>query len=443
MILPQRLRSQMQIYPGQFWLMFFGMFLSTIGTSMIWPFLMIYVSGKLDQPLVAVASLLSIDAVVSLGSAFIAGPIVDRLGRKWVLVISLIGNALVYLMMGQAATFVQFAILMVFRGIFTPLYRVGGDAMLADLVQPEQRTDAYALLRMSNNVGIAIGPAIGGFIASSSYYIAFICAAIGLGSYGLLMAFFARETLPEISKAKTNPRHPFEGYGTVLHDRHFLASTGGFMLAKMCVVPIWVFMSVYVKTNFGIAENQFGLIAATNAVMVIIFQFPITQRTKRYAPLTVMAVGTAIYALATFSISLASGFWGFWLCMVIMTCGEMMLVPTSSSYAANLAPADMRGRYMSIYGLSWGVASGIASPLSGFLNDRIRPASHLVWSLFDGYDGNECLLTLKTQIPRARISGRLMLRGRNSLLVMNILRNTLSNWATNGTFQPLILAQLQ
>ena len=369
---------------------------------MIWPFLMIYVSGKLDQPLVAVASLLTIDAAVSLGSAFVAGPIADRLGRKWVLVVSLIGNALVYLLMGQAATFLHFAILMVFRGMFTPLYRVGGDAMLADLVPPERRVDAFALLRISNNVGIAIGPAIGGFIATSSYFIAFICAAVGLGSYGLLMAVFARETLPESANTTPSSRYPFKGYRIVFTDRHFLSTTGGFMLAKMCVVPIWVFMSVYVKTNFGVAENQFGLIAATNATMVILFQYPMTQRTKRFSPLSVMAVGTAIYALATFCIPLASGFWGFWLCMVVMTSGELMLVPTASSYVANLAPADMRGRYMSIYGLSWGVASGISSPMSGYLNDKLGPQAIWYGASLMGILGMMVFLRLEGNCPNPK-----------------------------------------
>jgi MFS family permease len=373
----EKTKAFLQQYPGQFWLMFFGMLLSTVGTSMIWPFLMIYVSEKLDQPLVAVASLLSFNSFVSLGAAFIAGPITDRFGRKWVLVISLTGNGLVYLLLGQATTLVHFAVLMAFWGLFSPLYRVGGDAMLADLVPPEQRADAFALLRMSNNVGVAVGPAVGGFIASTSYHIAFICAAMGLVSYGLLLTFFARETLPEDAKNKPKPRHPFEGYGAVLTDRRFLTATAGFTLTLMSVIPIWVLLSVYAKTNYNVPESQFGLIATTNAVMVILFQFAVTQRTKRYPPLAVMASAAAIYALATFSVSLANGFWGFWLCIVVMTIGELMLVPTSSTFAANLAPVDMRGRYMSIYGLSWGIASGIASPMGGLLNDLISPQA--IW----------------------------------------------------------------
>jgi len=54
-----------------------------------------------------------------------------------------------------------------------PLYRVGADAMLADIIPTEKRTDAYSLLRMSNNAGVAIGPAIGGLVASTSYSLAF------------------------------------------------------------------------------------------------------------------------------------------------------------------------------------------------------------------------------------------------------------------------------
>ena len=390
----QRLHRILTAYPRQFWLMFFGMFLSTVGASMIWPFLMVYVSEKLDRPLGTVASLLTINAAVSLGAAFIAGPIADRFGRKWVLVVSLLGNALVYLMLGQAVTLAHFAVLMVFWGLFSPLYRVGGDAMLADLVPPDQRADAYALLRMSNNVGVAIGPAIGGFIASSSYFIAFICAAAGLASYGLLLAFFAYETLPAREITDAPVENPFEGYKTVLRDKHFLATTAGFMLAQMCAVSFWVLLGVYTKTNFGIPESQFGLIATTNAVMVIFFQYGITSFTKRFRPLRVMATGTVIYALAAFSVSLGTNFWGFWLSMVVMTVGEMVLVPTTSTYVANLAPVDMRGRYMSIYGLSWGVASGVASPVGGFLNDFIGPKAIWYGAALAGTVGAGLLLRL-------------------------------------------------
>ena len=160
---------------------------------MIWPFLLIYIKGQVNLPLSTITILTTINATSGLISALLAGPITDRLGRKWVLVFSLIGNGLVYLFMSQASTLPAFAILMAFSGIFNPVYRVSSDAMLADLIPPDRRPDAYALLRLSNNAGISLGPSMGGLLTVLSYSVAFYFAAGGLILYGLLLTFLAYE----------------------------------------------------------------------------------------------------------------------------------------------------------------------------------------------------------------------------------------------------------
>ncbi len=367
-----RLKKLIRDYPKQFWLIFVGMLISTIGASMIWPFLMIYVSKKLVIPLTQVATLITINAVTGLVFALLAGPIIDRLGRKWIMVISLVGNGLVYVLMSQAQTYLEFAVAEALLGAFNPLYRVGADAMVADLIPREKRLTAYAILRMSGNTGVAIGPAIGGFVAVQSYTTAFFVAAAGMTFYGILIALRARETLP-VFEDRTQRRTVFEGYGRILQDNAFMRFTLVFTLTSMLASLIWLILPVYTNTQFGIPENRYGFIPTTNALMVVTLQYLVTQVTKRFKPLSVMTVGTAFYAIATGLIALFSGFWGFWFCMVVMTIGELILIPTSNTYTANLAPADMRGRYMSIYGLTHSVASGIAPLLGGFLSDTIAP----------------------------------------------------------------------
>ncbi len=372
-----RYRTQ---YPGQFWLMFFGMLIMTVGASMIWPFLMIIVSSRLRLPLTTAASLMTINAVMGLISSFIAGPIIDRLGRKWVMVFSLLTNGCLYALMIWADSLPAFAVLLGLQGAVNPLFRVGGDAMMADLIPQPQRVEAYSLLRMSNNLGVALGPAIGGFIASRSYTIAFICAALGMATYGLLLLFRARETLPAraANAAGTPPvQERFGGYDKVLKDGPFISFVFAFIFTSICASMIWVLLSVYTKTNFNLSESQYGLIPTTNAVMVVALQILVTRITRRFRDLPVMAVGSAFYALATFAIAFGTGFWWFWLCMVVMTVGELVLVPTSTTFVANLAPVDMRGRYMSIYGLTWGVATGIGPVLGGWLNDTFQPRA--IW----------------------------------------------------------------
>ena len=107
-------------FPRQFWLMFLGMLISTIGSSMIWPFLMIYVSERLGLPLTFTAMLLTLNSVMGLISSLIAGPIIDRLGRKWVMVSSLLLNGAGFLLMSQAQSLLAFALIMGLEGRVQP-----------------------------------------------------------------------------------------------------------------------------------------------------------------------------------------------------------------------------------------------------------------------------------------------------------------------------------
>jgi MFS family permease len=377
----QRLQRLLKTYPRQFWLLFWGLLISTIGTSMIWPFLMIYVSERLNLPLTLVASLMTLNAGMGLLSSFFAGPIIDRAGRKWVMAISLFATGLVYLGLSRADSLPAFAVLMAISGAFNPLYRVGADAMMADLIPAERRADAYSLLRTSNNLGVALGPALGGFIATISYAIAFYFAASGLVIYGLLVTFLAIETLPvrPMDDVRTGEmvKERYGGYGRVLADRQFISFVGSYTLTQMCAAMIWVLLAVYAKENYAVSESLYGFIPMTNALMVVFFQYSVTQVTKRRQPLSTLAVGALFYSVALGSVALGSSFWGFWLSMVILTVGELIQSPTATTLAANLAPAEMRGRYMSLYGLTWGVASGVGPVLGGLLNDQLGPKA--IW----------------------------------------------------------------
>lgn len=374
MNLVQRLRAVIRQYPGQFWLLFTGMLISTTGSSMIWPFLMLYVSKKLALPLAQTATLMTINAVMGLVFSFIAGPIIDRLGRKWVMVISLVGNGFMYILLSNATTYAGFALAQALTGALNPLYRVGADAMMADLIPAEKRPGAYSIMRMSNNTGVAIGPAIGGIIASTSYTTAFYLAAAGMVLYGLLVTLRAHETLPQ--QAAVSPRGSLvQSYAHIFRDKSFMGFVGSFTLTSMLASLVWSLLPVYANTSFGISESRYGFLPTTNALMVVFLQYAVTQVTKRYKALPVMAVGTAFYALAVSLVAFSRGYWGFWICMVIMTIGELIISPTATTYTADLAPADMRGRYMSIYGLTWSAAMGIAPVVGGSLSDNFGPRS--------------------------------------------------------------------
>jgi MFS family permease len=348
---------------------------------MIWPFILIYASGKLDQPLSTVAVLISINAGTGLGSSFLAGSLADRIGRKLVMNISLTANGLIFLFLMRADTYAAFVVLMVLVGLSNPLYQVGADAMLADLIPSEKRTDAYAIARIANNAAFALGPAVGGFLAARSYDLAFYGASAGFLAYSALLFFLGKETLTRSQKIPAETSlgvlPTTAGYRRVFMDRGYLAFVITMSLGLIAPSMLWILLAVYAKANFGLPENLFGWIPTTNAIMCVFVQYSITRITRRYRTLPVVAAGMLIYALGAGSVALMTGFWGFWLSMVILTFGELTVVPTASKYVADRAPADLRGRYMSIYWLAWGASRALAPIIGGALNDGIAPVA--IW----------------------------------------------------------------
>ena len=365
-------------YPQQFWLLFFGMFIAMMAGTMIWPLMLVYVSKRLSMPLAQGASLITINAIVGVIFTFFAGPFTDKFGRKWIMVVGLVINGVGYVFMVWADSYAYFAILMVVTGFSNPLFRVGADAMLTDIIPEEQRLDAFALTRMAKNVGVSMGPAIGGILAGISYNISYISAASAMLIFSLLVTFWAKETLPtkEETPTITLSSQP-KGYLGMLKDKEFVTMILLYSLGWIMVALIWLLLPVYANQQYGIPENRYGLIPTVNGLMVILFQVLVTKQTKRFQPLSMITLGMFLYALGTGSIALSNGFWGFMVSIVIVTIAELIIVPTSSAYVANRAHPEMRGRYMGIYNLSWSFARGVGPVMGGLLSDNFGPVS--IW----------------------------------------------------------------
>jgi MFS family permease len=406
-------KSGQEAYPRQFWVLFWGVLINTAGSSMVWPFMTIYLRQKLDVPLTTVTLLMTLSSAASLAAVAAAGPVVDRFGRKGAMVLGLASGAAVRLAMSIAGTLPAWAVVMGLHGAVGPLYQVGADAMIADLIPPERRINAYALLRMISNLGIAIGPAVGGFVAATSYTVAFYIAAGASTVYALLILVLARETIPRLQSGADGPASEApsshgpaavprceRGYGPVLRDRRFLAFCGLFSMVTIAPSMVMVLLPVYAKEQFGLPENRYGFIMATNAAMVVLFQYLVTQFSKRRAPGWVLAAGALFYGLGAGSVAWGDSFLTFWISMVVLTIGELLLMPTGTALVASLAPAEMRGRYMGLYNLTWSVAYGLGPVLGGVLNDQIAPAATWYGGMVAALAAMAGFMLLASRLPR-------------------------------------------
>jgi MFS family permease len=171
----------------------------------------------------------------------------------------------------------------------------------------------------------------------------------------------------------------FRGYGTVLRDGVFLAFVAISILMSVVYFQMYSTLSVYLRDIHDIPARGYGYLMSMNALVVVLFQFPLTRRLRPYRPMTLMAAGTLLYLVGFTMYGFVSLYALFAVAMLTITVGEMMVIPTSSALVARLAPEAMRGRYLALSGLTFVVAASLGPTAAGIVIDNYNP--NWVWFL--------------------------------------------------------------
>ena len=373
-------------YSKEFWLLMIGSFVFTMGASLVWPFLSIYIQEKLAIPLRYSTLLISLRAFSGVvASFFFAGSFADRFGRRGLILLSLCGGFIYYLGLKFSDRLWQFAILMVFWGMLDIFYPVGIHAMIADIVAPDNRLEAYSILRIVYNTGYGIGPIIGGFMAARSYNIIFLTAAAGYALSFLFMFFFTHETLTNKNRERNSSGKDNYSISVVLKDRMFILSVLLNGMIYITSAGVFNLLSLYAGQNFGIPESQISYVFTVNAVMCVTLQLAVIRKIKGENPLRLMFISGLLYMVGVCAIAFIDYVWWYCLCIAVMTLGELIMSPTMSDLAARMAPSDARGRYMSVLSLARPFGQGIGPAVLGYVNDMISP--RMMWifgSVFAG-----------------------------------------------------------
>jgi MFS family permease len=169
----------------------------------------------------------------------------------------------------------------------------------------------------------------------------------------------------------------FGGYGIVFKDKVFLAFL--FLTTFTAVVYFQMnsTLSVFLRDFHDVSAQGFGFILSLNAVCVVLFQFWVTRKVKKFHPLRVMMIGNIFYAAGFALYGFTGIYWQFLVAMLIITIGEMIIAPIIQTLIAQISPENMRGRYMASYHLGWGIAVAVGPLAAGFIIDNYNP--NWVW----------------------------------------------------------------
>jgi MFS family permease len=355
------LRSELRALPREAWILFFGTFLNRFG-SFVHPFLVLYLGSK-GYGAAAGGFALGAYGVGHGISSLAGGWLADRIGRRNSIVISMVSSAIVMLALSQAETYWTIVGLATLAGVAAELYRPAASALLADLTPAGNRVIAFATYRLAINAGFAFGPATAGLLAKYSFTWLFVGDAIT----SLLYAVVALVALPQGLKSAEGEAGWMPAIRHAVADRRFLGFLAASMIASIAFFQFESTFALHV-IDAGFSAATYGLLVSLNGFMIIFLELPIASLTRTTSrPRAVMALGYALVGIGfavnifAFSIPLMV------LSVVIWTLGEMTNAPLGGAYVSDLAPPDLRGRYMGLWALTWSVGLTLGPALGTWI----------------------------------------------------------------------------
>lgn len=362
------------------WILFYGRIIQATGFSMALPFVALYLNGQLGVSMTEVGLVLLVSSAIGATGNIVGGEIADKFGRKRIMGLALSGRALMMVLIAAVIAFVSgyliIAVTITLSSFMGSMFEPASNAMVADIVPPNRRLDAYGLLRIGANLGWALGPMIGGLLAIFSFSFLFLLGGIATGVVAsFLMVMLTESRVP----GESHERFRVRDMMNITRNRQFAAFCGVSLFLFIMFGQMSSTFAVYSENQVHISTAEVGYLYAINGLLVVFLQFSIARLISRYRMCTVIAVGSLLYAVGYGLVGLAPDFLFLSLCITIVTMGEMTVSPSSMNLVANMSPENERGRYMGFYGLfsSYGFAAGPF--VGGVLMDLLIGSSVLLW----------------------------------------------------------------
>lgn len=368
-----RLPAGVAALPRTFWALWTGQLINRLG-SFVEPFLILYLTHSRGLSIVTAGVILTVYGAGSLISQPVGGLLADRYGRRPVMCLGLLSNAAANVFLGLVSPIWLVVTAAVLAGLTADLYRPAAQALLADLVPPAQRQQAFSALFWAINLGFSVATVAAGFLAAQGFWLLFVGdAATSVAAVVLILAKIPYQRPP----APTG-----DGRGGALSGRAGLRLAARDPLLRAAALLTLGFVTVYQQAfttlplairDSGLPTSDYGFIIALNGVLIVVLQpFTIGWIGRRPRTLVLalsqLTVGGG-FALTAFAHTVPM----FLLSLTVWTLGEIGNAGLMNTLVAGIAPPHLRGRYLGLFGLSWGGAAVIGPALGTTVYGTVGP----------------------------------------------------------------------
>ena len=398
------IRSLVPDLPRPVWVLQVGGLTNSFGNGIVLPFLIIYLHNVRGIPLGLAGLAAAVNSLAAFGSGFVAGAVSDRLGPRRVLVAALLVMTIAISLFPLIRTVWDAYALNVLLGSASGAFWPSQSSMLTGLAPPSARHSAFALQRLTMNLGVALGGLTGGLIARvahpSSFTILFLLDACTFVGYAVVAA--------GLPSPQRDPEQAAGRYADVVRDRPFMryvALNALFITIGMAVIV--ELLPPYAKNFAGVNEREIGVLWMINSLVIVLVQLPIAKLAEGHRRMQALALMGVLWAGAMlviggagtwFSGTAATGLMA--IAVITFGIGECLHGIVHGPLTADLAPPALVGRYMALGSQSWQIGWIVGPAVGGFV---LQHAPNALWPAAAALNiaGAAAALALERHLPRA------------------------------------------
>jgi MFS family permease len=366
--------------PREIWLLCLAILVNRAGT-MVLPFLTLYLTLNRQMSPATAGLVLALYGLSAIAVAPLAGRLSDQLGSLRIMKTSLLLSGSILFLFPFAQSVAAICIVTAIWAITAEAFRPPSMATIGDLAGPDKRKAAFALNRLAVNLGMSIGPVVGGFLAMRSFKLLFYVDGATSLLAGLLLVILpwrhyqqGRSSQPLTSSENTEAS---QRYLDVLKDRRFIYFLIAFLPIELVFFQTLAAMPLFLVRDLDFTEAGFGGVVAINTLIIILVEVPLNNAMSNWPHRYSMALGSLLVGAGFGALVFVRGALSAAITVVLWTFGEMILLPASSAYVSDIAPRAQAGAYMGLYTMGFSVALAIGPWLGTAVMQQYGP--NAVW----------------------------------------------------------------
>ena len=340
--------------------------------SMVLAFLTLYLTTKLGFTIVQAGAIFSVYGIGSIAGSYASGKLIRHVGAVRLQIVALMISCPCFMIVPLFESWLSVACAIFWMSFFSESVRPANNVAIMQFTAPELHTRAFGLQRMALNLGLSIGPAVGGVIAEYQFdWLFYVDGLTTLVGAAALWAYFGIKRYPRV-RGKSQQNTEVDGLGSPIGDPAFLIFLGLMLGVALIFFQFHATYPKYLEDHYQMSKSGIGFLYAVNTLVIVAVEMLLVNFVSRFRLLATVGWGCfcACFGFAILPLSTAVGF--ALVSMLIITFGEMLMFPLATGFVAQRSRGKDAGLYMSWYAMTYSVTSVVA-PLAGTAIYQWRP----------------------------------------------------------------------